>query len=168
MIRLASVLIAALATVHAASTPQPPQITVAKPSGKTRVTAGVALQPARAAAGESVTVFVKARIAEDHWIYAMEKSGSKNLPTRVDESVPSALESRGPWRSPAPNTQEDGSRILAGDDVLFQRQYRIATDARPQKYKLRFKLEVQVCNDMVCWPPETIDMETELEVVKSR
>jgi len=167
MIRLASVLIAALATVHAAS-PQPPQITVAKPSGKTRVTAGVALQPARAAAGESVTVFVKARIAEGHWIYAMEESGSKNLPTRIEDSVPSALESRGPWRSPPPKTQEDGSRTLTGDEVFFQRQYRIATDARAQKSKLRFRLEFQVCNDMVCWPPETIDMETELEVVKPR
>ena len=168
MVRLALVLIAALVTVHGASRRQPPQIAVEKPSGKTRVTAGVAPQPARVAAGETVTVFVKARIAEGHWIYALEKSGSKNLPTRMEDSVSAALEALGPWRSPAPKTQEDGSRTLTGDEVFFQRQYRIATDARAQKHKLRFKLEFQVCNDMVCWPPETIDMETELEVVKPR
>jgi hypothetical protein len=167
MTRFGLVLIVGVLAAYAAPAPQPPSTTVAKPSDQARVTAGIAVRSAKAAPGEVVTVFVKARVAEGHWIYAMEKSRSKNIPTRIEDSVPIGFEARGPWRGPAPKVQ-DGSRILAGDDLLFQRQFRIATRVEPQKCKLRFKLEFQVCNDLVCWPPESIDMEAELEIVRPR
>jgi hypothetical protein len=144
-----------------------PQFTFEKPSGKTRVTAAAAVQPASAAPGDTVTIAIKARIAEGHWIYALEKSGSANLPTSIEAAVPGNLEADGPWRSPPPKIHEDGSRALPGES-LFQRRYLVKYDAQPQKQKLRFKLTFQVCNDAVCWPPETIDMDSELEVVKRR
>jgi hypothetical protein len=167
MTRFGLVLIVGVLAGYAAPAPQPPPITVAKPSDNTRVTAGIAAQPAKATPGETVTVFVKARVAEGHWIYAMEKSRSKSILTRIEDSVPAGFEARGPWRGPAPKVQ-DGSRILAGDDLLFERQFRIATRVEPQKCKLRFKLEFRVCNDLVCWPQESIDMEAELEIVRRR
>lgn len=144
-----------------------PQMSVEKPAGKTRVTAAAAVQPAKVAAGETVTVFARARIAEGHWIYALEDSGSENMPTSIDATLPSALEPDGPWRSPVPKTHPDGSRAFA-ETVLFQRRYLVEGDAKPAKHKLRFKLGFQVCNEALCWPPEAIDIETELEIVNRR
>ena len=144
-----------------------PQFTLEKPSGKTRVTAAAAVQPANAAPGDTVTVSIKARVAEGHWIYALEKSGSANLPTSIESASPRALEADGPWRGPAPKVHDDGSRALAGD-LLFQRRYLVKYDAQPKNYKMPLKLTFQVCNDAVCFPPETIDMETEVEIVDRR
>jgi hypothetical protein len=145
----------------------PPQMNVPTPSGKTRVTAAVALQPAAVGPGETFTVFIKARIAEGHWIYAMEDSGSENIPTSIEASVPRTAEPEAPWRRPQPKVLPDDSRRLGGE-VLFSRPYLVEGYAQPQKHKLRFKLHFQVCNELVCWPPEAVDMETELEIVKPR
>ncbi len=148
--------------------PRPmPQFALEKPSGKTRVTAAAAVQPASAAPGDTVTVSVKARVAEGHWIYALEKSGSANLPTSIEGALPRVLEADGPWRGPVPKIHEDGARALAGD-LLFQRRYLVKYDAQTKKYKMPLKLTFQVCNDAVCYPPEAIDMETEVEIVNRR
>jgi cytochrome c biogenesis DsbD-like protein len=145
----------------------PPQINVPAPSAKARVTAAIAVQPSTVAPGETLTIFIKARVAEGHWIYALENSGSETIPTGIEASVPSALKAEGPWRSPAPKTQADESRTLAGE-LLFARPYLIESRTQPQKHKLRFKLKFQVCNELVCWPPESVDIETEVEIVRAR
>ena len=148
--------------------PQPaPTIQVTAPSAKQRVSAAVALQPANAAPGEIVTVFIKVRIAEGHWIYALDKSGSENLPTRIEAKLPREIQQDGPWRGPEPKLKPDGARAIAGE-ALFSSRVLVEGYARSAKHKLLLKLEFQVCNDLVCWPPETIDMEAELEVVKPR
>ena len=97
----------------------------------------------------------------------MEKSGSENLPTRIDAKLPREIGQDGPWRGPEPKLKSDGSRTHGGE-ALFSSRFLIEGNARPAKHKLQFTLQFQVCNDLLCWPPETIDMETELEVVKAR
>ena len=144
-----------------------PRIEVAAPSEKKRVTAAVAFQPASPAPGETVTVFIKVRIAEGYWIYALEKSGSENLPTRIEAKLPSEIEQDGPWRGPEPKLKSDGARTIFGE-ALFSSRLLISGFSQPAKHKLRFRLEFQVCNDLACWPPESIDMETDMEVVKPR
>ncbi|HKQ39205.1 MAG TPA: hypothetical protein VJ063_14100 [Verrucomicrobiae bacterium] len=144
-----------------------PQIQVTAPTGKQRVTAVIALQPANVAPGETVTVFIKARIAEGHWIYSLEKSGSENSATRIEGKLPRDIQQEGPWRGPEPKLKADGARTIAGE-ALFSCRLLAGGYSRPAKHKLQFKFEFQVCNDLVCWPPESIDMEAELEVVKPR
>jgi hypothetical protein len=145
----------------------PPQMIVPAPSQKARVTAAAAVQPPTVAPGETLTVFIKARIAEGHWIYALENSGSENMPTSIEGSLPPAINSDSPWRSPGPKILADESRILAGE-VLFSQPCLIESYTEPRKHKLRFKLKFQVCNELVCWPPESVDIETEVEIVKAR
>ena len=148
--------------------PQPaPQITLPAPSGKQRVTAALALQPTNAAPGETVMVFIKARIAEGHWIYALDESGSENMPTRIEAKLPRLIGQDGPWRGPEPKLKADGTRTIAGE-ALFASRLMVQSYARAGKDKLQFKLEFQVCNELLCWPPESIDMEAELEIVKPR
>jgi hypothetical protein len=146
--------------------PQPlPEITVPTPAGTKRVTAGAVMYPSVAQPGDTVTLFVKARVAEGHHIYALEDSGSKNLPTTL-EAKPSApgLTSDGPWRGPVPKLEDNGSRIYTGE--LFFRQVLLvdSSRARPGSYNVPVQLRFQVCNEALCWPPETISLETTLEV----
>jgi hypothetical protein len=143
-----------------------PKILVTAPAGAKRVTAGVAVQPRTVRPGESLTLFVKARIAPGHHIYALEDSGCKNLPTALDAALASVLTPDGPWRGPEPKPHDDGSRTLAGE-VLFKRRFLIERGARGKTHKLSAAIRFQVCNEALCWPPETVSLETEFEVVTS-
>src|SRR5262249_38902192 len=145
-------------------TPRPrPEIAVAPPGGSKRVTAGAAVQPRAMRGGDSLTLFVKARIAPGHHIYALDDSGTRNIATSIDVALPGWLSAEGPWRGPEPKLNADGSRTLAGE-VLFQRRFVVASGnaaGNVRSRKLAATLRFQVCNDAVCWPPETIHLETE-------
>ena len=148
-------------------TPRPlPELPVPAPSGAKRVTAAAAVQPRKVRPGDTLTLFVKVRVAAGHHIYALEDSGCSNLPTSLQESLSVGLRPDGPWRGPEPKTQEDGSRTLAGE-VLFKRRLLIAGEPSSETHKLRALLRFQVCNEALCWPAETISLETEFEVVTS-
>jgi hypothetical protein len=147
--------------------PRPlPKIPVTAPAGAKRVTAGVAAQPSTVRPGESFTLFVKARIAPGHHIYALEDSGCSNLPTSLDAALPGVLAPDGPWRGSEPKQHDDGSRTLA-DEVLFKRRFLIERGAGGKTHKLPATLRFQVCNEALCWPPETISLETQFEVIAS-
>lgn len=145
-----------------------PAIEVPAPTGTNRVTAAAIIQPAIASPGDSITVIVKVRIASGHWIYALEKSGSSNLPTALE--TPSdwqPLGSASPWRGPEPKTKEDGSRIYAGEAV-FQRRFVLGSPAKGAIRRLPITIKYQVCNEALCWPPATISLEPVLKVVQSQ
>jgi len=144
-----------------------PDIPVSAPAGTNRVTAGAAIQPAKGSPGEVVTVFVKVRIASGHWIYALEDSGSSSLPTSLATPSGSALRPTEHWRGPEPKGKEDGSRIYKGE-ALFQRRFVIEPGATEALTKLPLTLTCQVCNEALCWPPETISLEPMLKIVRSR
>jgi uncharacterized GH25 family protein len=146
--------------------PQPLPELAAAPTAAKRITAGVAVQPASVHVGEAVALFVKARLAPGFHIYALEDSGCKNLPTSIEFSLSQGLRMDGSWRGPEPREQDDGSRTLAGD-MLFRRSFVIEQGARIGKHTLPVQLHFQVCNEALCWPPETISLETEFEVLAS-
>jgi protocatechuate 3,4-dioxygenase beta subunit len=149
-------------------TPRPlPELSVPAPRGARRVTAAVAVQPSKVRPGNTLTLFVKARVAAGHHIYALEESGCSNLPTTLEASLPGVLRPDGPWRGPEPKVQDDGSRTLAGE-VLFKRRFLIEGNrSGARTHKLAATLRFQVCNEALCWPAETISLETEFEVVTS-
>jgi hypothetical protein len=144
-----------------------PEISVAVPTSTNRVTAGAIIQPATASPGDAVTVMVKVRTAPGCWIYALENSGSGNLPTALVTPSPWVLRPTGPWRGPEPKVKEDGSRTYAGE-VLFQRRFVIERGAGDATSKLPITLKYQVCNEALCWPPATISLEPVLKIVRSR
>ena len=148
--------------------PQPlPELPVPAPSGTRRVTAAAAVQPRKVRPGDTLTLFIKARVAAGHHIYALEDSGCSNLPTSPEVSLSRGLKPDGPWRGPEPKTLDDGSRTLSGE-VLFKRRFLMNENGGGGKtLKLRSTLRFQVCNEALCWPAETISLETEFEVVTS-
>ena len=147
--------------------PQPmPEMGVAAPSPAERVATGVAVQPGHVRPGETVTVFVKVRLAPGFHIYALEDSGGSNVPTTINASLRlrQVLEADSPWRGPEPQSQPDSSRTLAGD-LVFQRRFLVKDHAQPGRYQLPLTVYLQVCNEALCWPPETIALETQLDVL---
>jgi hypothetical protein len=49
--------------------------------------------------------------------------------------------------------------------VLFKRRFVVERGAASKIHKLSAALRFQVCNEALCWPPETISLETEIEVL---
>jgi hypothetical protein len=144
------------------------ELKAAAPSGTNRVTVAIVFQPATAAAGDVVTLFVKMRIASGHWIYALEDSGSRNVATVL--STPSAcapFKATGTWRSVPPKVKPDGTRTYAGE-VLFERRFQIEPTAGGGVYTLPVTITYQVCNEVLCWPPSSINLESGLRVLQSR
>src|SRR5262249_46871980 len=128
-------------------------------------TAGIAVQPQNVRPGDTLTLFVKTRVAAGHHIYALEDSGCSNLPTSLDAALRGVLTPDGPWRGPEAKTQNDGSRTLAGA-VLFQRRFLVESSANAWACTLPVTLRFQVCNEALCWPAETIPLETEFKVLE--
>ena len=141
-----------------------PEMKVPAPTGGKRVTTALAVQPRSVRPGDTLTLFVKARIAAGHHIYALEDSGNRNLPTALDAALQNVLAPDGPWRGPEPKLQGDGSRTLVGE-VLFQRRFLVERSATSKTHQLPVRFRFQVCNEAVCWPPETISSEAEFEVL---
>ncbi len=143
-----------------------PPLTVAEPTVTNRVTAGALLWPKRAHPNEVVTLYIKVRLAPGFHIYALDHSGVSTMPTKIIDSLPNALRPQCPWRSTAPKTLEDGSRVLMGD-VLFQRPLRVSAAARPGTNVVPVELQFQICNEALCWPPDKLQLKTQLEVLSS-
>ncbi len=131
------------------------------------MTAAAMIYPASTSRGETVTVFVKVRVAPGHHIYALDKPGTMNIPTSLEAELPRTIRPEGPWRGPDPKVSEDGSRILSGD-LLFQRRFRIEPQAEAGTCEVLIQIKYQVCNEALCWPPATIPLKLQLKVERSR
>jgi len=143
-----------------------PEFDVAAPTATQRLTAGLAIQPTRVAAGDPVTLFVKARLAPGFHIYALDDSGNANRPTQLSMPRQDAVQADGPWRSPEPKVDSTGARTLEGE-VLLRRRHLVPAHQRAGRQTVRLNLTFQVCNEAFCWPPETMVLAADLEVVES-
>ena len=170
-LRLAAIISAILMIGGLARSLQPaevPEFAVPALGATNRVTAAAMIYPTSASRGDIVTLFVKVRVAPGHHIYALEKPGTRNLPTSFETELPvSTLRPEGPWRGPEPKVNEDGSRTFSGD-LLFQRRFRVEPQAATGACEAVLKLNFQVCNEALCWPPATIPLKFQLKVERSR
>ena len=55
-----------------------------------------------------------------------------------------------------------------GSEPFRVEEQRAVERGEARKHKLPVKLRYQVCNEALCWPPENIVLETELEVLASQ
>jgi hypothetical protein len=146
-----------------------PQIDVDAPSDANRVTAALTAYPKPARYGDMITLYAKVRVAPGCYIYALEDSGCRNLPTSLTNRSLPFFKPEGPWRGPDPKVKGDGSRTLSGD-ILFRRRYTAVDNGVGPVHgeKLPIDLTFQVCNEALCWPPETIHLETRIDVLASQ
>ena len=140
---------------------------VPDPEASRPVTAVLAAVPEKLAPGKTATLLVKVRILPLHHIYALNKSGSENVPTTLKLQLPQDVALKGAWKAPEPKKAKDKARIYE-NEVVFYGTLSIAKAAAPGKHTLKCELEYQVCNEELCWPPAKIDLATEIEVVTSK
>jgi hypothetical protein len=152
----------ALTTRHEAATLVDVPVPKLRPGEKIAI--GAKVQPSRVTAAKSPWLFVKVQIAPGHHIYALEKSLSSSVPTRVEVKLPDGVRLEGPWSPPRP--EKIGGALVYRKEVVFPNRLLLNKDFPPGKYKAEIKVSFQVCNEALCWPPESLVTEVEFEVVE--
>jgi len=138
------------------SAPVAPEIKLEVPSARQRINMAVAF--GKKVENDEIPIFVKVRLAPLHHIYALEKSGSHNKPTEIGTKLPGGLSLGGPWSGPEPKKLSDGSRVYE-NEVIFSNVLK----GKPKGEKIEVTLAFQVCNELLCWPPEKLSREAALE-----
>ncbi len=137
------------------------------PTAGRKVAVSAALTPAKARAGESVTLIVRARLAPSWHIYAVDGPKGFLVPTSLDLKLPEGLRANGEWKLPKAvihGTGEFLSWVYRGD-VVFRRELRITKDVRPGKVGVSCTVRYQACDPSVCRPPTKVKLTATVEVV---
>jgi hypothetical protein len=142
-------------------------VKVSAPEVHKPVTAALAVVPPGATAGKTGMLVVKVRIFTLQHIYALDKSGSENTPTTLKVDLPKGLSFKGRWKAPDPKNGKGKSRIYE-DEVVFRRPFVIDRSVPTGRYPIKCELAYQVCDEELCWPPATIPLSTEIEVLPSK
>jgi hypothetical protein len=140
-------------------------VKVAVPEASKPVTAAVAVVPQNDR--KTAMLVVKVRIFALHHIYGLDKSGSENTPTTLKVDLPKGIAFKGAWQVPDPKKGKGKSRIYE-EEVVFRRQFMIDRSVAPGRYPIKCELAYQVCDEELCWPPATIPLSTDIEVLPSK
>jgi hypothetical protein len=143
-----------------------PSIRLTQTVSGERLQAGIGLSTNKIVPGESFTLFLKIKTAEGHWIYDLDKSGSSNIPTSIETVLPPGVVPQGKWITAKAKQKTDGSRVYQGEFVFSRRfSFQKKPETRFGKQRIALKLSFQICNEALCWPPEHLQLETEVELV---
>lgn len=134
------------------SAPAVPEIKLEAPSAAQRINMAVAV--GRSSENKEIPVFVKVRLAPGYHIYALEKTNSRNQATEIEAELPPGLRLEGQWRGPEPKKLSDGSRVYE-KEVVFTNVLKGTSKGQ----KVEITLSFQVCNELLCWPPEKLRRE---------
>jgi DsbC/DsbD-like thiol-disulfide interchange protein len=129
-----------------------------------RIATRAVVQPARFGPGEQARIFLKVLIAPGHYIYALKKSSNSSTPTSVELKLPDGLKLAGEWEGPPPEKIGEASGYRK--EVVFRNRLVAGKDVALGKQKADIKVAFQVCNEAVCWPPESRVTPAEFELVK--
>ena len=140
------------ATSLVISAPAVPEIKLEAPSAAQRINMAVAV--GQSSENKEIPMFVKVRLAPGFHIYALEKTSSRNQATEIEAELPPGLRLEGPWRGPEPKKLSDGSRVYEKEAVFTN-----ILKGTPKGQKAKITLSLQVCNELVCWPPEKLSRE---------
>jgi hypothetical protein len=131
------------------SAPTVPDIKLEAPSAAQRINMAVVV--GRNSENKEIPVFVKVRLAPGYHIYALEKTNSPNQATEIEAALPPGLRLDGPWRGPEPKKLADGSRVYENEAVFTN-----VLKGTPKGQKVEITVSFQVCNELLCWPPEKL------------
>lgn len=145
----------------------PMQLTYAnEPTDDEPVSLAFDLDRDEAAAGEFVTLMVGAKIAEGWHIYAVEGPTGVARPTRLSTQPPMELISASDWKLPKPKMKAstEGMTAVHMEEVVFAKQFVVASDAATGPITLPVEIQYQVCKSIRCLPPNTITIEVPLTI----
>jgi hypothetical protein len=129
-----------------------------------RINGVIVVKPEKLGSPGEANVYVKVRIALGYHIGGLEKEAKSSLEeTRLEMKLPDGLTLQHDWQGPKTEKLNDGSSGYR-KDVVFQNRLQVEPGVAPGKLKIQIKIFFQVCNEALCWPPEEISREIELEV----
>ena len=110
-------------------------------------------------------------VAPGYHVYGM---GEKQMvPFSVELKLPDGLQLAGPIEYPQPEVRHDDAldmdlRIYEGDIPLSAINLEASESLAPGTVKVVVALHYQACDESSCFPPTTVNVELDLEVVKSK
>jgi hypothetical protein len=127
------------------------------------------LQPSKTIVhpGETFEIAVTIQIAPSWHIYAVNRPAGISAPTVVSLELPACVEQAGEWKYPDPlldAAETERPTFIYTDQTIFRRPVRVSSTAGSGKLKMGGKLQYQACDPFSCRPPETIELQTEVQV----
>lgn len=137
------------------------------PSATQSVTTAAAIVPAQAAAGATVILAFRIRIAIGWHIGATGQPDAAETLTQLDLRLPPGIVADGDWLVPPPQRCAGPSGTMLGyqGDVLLQRRLRVVPAQPPGQLTPVCTVTYQACNDQQCERPERITVRPTLEVL---
>jgi Disulphide bond corrector protein DsbC len=143
------------------------EISVPDPTPGEPVTAVMTIQPNRAAAGETVEVKVRVRIASAHFIHAPGEAGAPFIPIAVNAQLPAGVEPVGDWQLPPPE-KGNGTALVYRDSVVLRRSFKVVSMSTSESLLVTGELRYQVCTDELCWPRGKLQLSAPLTIHSPR
>lgn len=123
-----------------------------------------AMGRATAHPGESVTLYIVAKLAPGWHIYAATGPRGIGLPTHIEPKPPPALRLTGDWTYPPASDGPDKSTVYEGETLVFSRTVEVAQRAPYGPVTLPIRFQYQACNAFRCLPPQTLTLTAHLNI----
>ena len=129
-------------------------IDISDPSASAPVSVGAGVAPGEVHAGETVTLVVRAKLADGWHIYAADRESGSTVPTSLALNLPDGLEPVGDWKYPEPETSESvlGPIHVYHHEAVFAHNLRVAEGAQGN-LNIQCEFGYQACNDDICHRP---------------
>jgi hypothetical protein len=142
----------------------PAGIVIEEPSPTQPVAVGATLRPVKVRPGQTMTLFVQARIAPTWHIYGTEDSASEAIPTTLKLEQAKGIEPVGSWTSP-PGKRAAGTPASHYEGtVTFQHQLRVTAGAAPGPLEVTCEFGYQACDPFRCQLPAKLVLKARAEV----
>ncbi len=124
----------------------------AKPSVEKKVSFSVGTRPKAGQSNVPLMAIVRLQILEGHHIYSIADS-VENRKTTLTLELPEGFEAVGEWHGPAP--RKKARNMIYEGEAAFGHFIKIADDTEPGTYTFPVHVKYQICDDAVCWPPDS-------------
>jgi DsbC/DsbD-like thiol-disulfide interchange protein len=151
---------------------EPPAVSSPPPSAQpptvsSPVTATATISKSSLSPGEEASLTINLRIYSGWHIYGLEGAGPSQ-PTQIKLNLPPGITAEGDWTAAAPDTLVTpfGPASIYHTEAAFTRPINVSDAAALGKHDIGCKIAYQACDHSKCLPPQTIELNVPLEVVR--
>jgi DsbC/DsbD-like thiol-disulfide interchange protein len=118
-------------------------------------------------AGEVFEIVVTIDIKPGWHIYAVNRPAGISAPTAISLELPVGVEQAGKWNYPDPQLDVSASErptFIYTNQTIFRCPVRVSSNAEPGEHRIGGKLQYQACDLFSCRPPDTIELQTDVQI----
>ena len=142
-------------TAFAPFDPMTVDVSVDEPTNAQPVAFGAALDRDTAAPGETLTLVVRANVAEPWHIYSADGPTGVGRPTSFELTLPEGVSADSEWTNPEATVKESALGPIASyhGDIRFSVPVNVSDTAALGEQQIQCKINFQSCTDQQCLPP---------------